>query len=353
MTQNRSQNSRQVLGANVYNRLKRLYVAATATPERLSFCYSIMLHVVFVIGLVILASVLQGKKNTLNLAGQRTIKTVATTEIVQATAISTQHLEEEVNAYQLAQKQVYEQKLAQDQQHQAKMKEIEEKTARAHEAELQRQAALKQAEEAKVAMLAEEKRKAEQEVKKAQEEKQNALAKKQEMQRQEQAEKLRKEQQELAKQKALAGEKKNKEAQLAAEKLAQQKAQEAAVKAAREAALNALRQSALSDLNAQSARASAQSATDQALQAYASAYKARIEAVWIMDDCRKISAQKLPTVMVMAGHAPRISVSSGSAQCDRALLLAFKNVQAPLLPADEGARKLIAEGIDFRFGQEG
>ena len=160
MTKNRSQNSRQVLGANVYNRLKRLYVAATATPERLSFCYSIMLHVVFVIGLVILASVLQCKKNTLNLAGQRTIKTVATTEIVQATAISTQHLEEEVNAYQLAQKQVYEQKLAQE-QHQAKMKEIEEKTARAHEAELQRQAALKQAEEAKVAMLAEEKRKAE------------------------------------------------------------------------------------------------------------------------------------------------------------------------------------------------
>ncbi len=352
MTQNRSQNSRQVLGANVYNRLKRLYVAATATPERLSFCYSIMLHVVFVIGLVILASVLQGKKNTLNLAGQRTIKTVDTTEIVQATAISTQYLEEEVNAYELAQKQVYEQKLAQE-QHQAKMKEIEEKTARAHEAELQRQAALKQAEEAKVAMLAEEKRKAEQEAKKAQEEKQNALAKKQEIQKQKQAEKLRKEQQELAKQKALAAEKKNKEAQLAAEKLVQQKAQEAAAKAAREAALNALRQSALSDLNAQSARASAQSATDQALQAYASAYKARIEAVWIMDDCRKISAQKLPTVMVMAGHAPRISVSSGSTQCDRALLLAFKNVQAPLLPADEGARKLIAEGIDFRFGQEG
>ena len=337
--------------------IKRLYVAATATPERLSFCYSILLHVALVVGLIIIASVLQTKKNTLNLAGGRTVVTLNSKEIVQATAISSESVDQQVAQFDQKQQQLKQEKLAKEQQRQQKIKAIEEKIAKAHAAEIKRQEELKAAEAAKQKALAEAKLKAEAEARAKEVQKQKALAEKE---KQEKELKAQQEAQKLAENKKAQAEKEAKEAREAALKAqaekkekAEKAAREAKAAAARKAALDALRQSALNDLNAQSAEAHAQSATEKALQAYASAYKARIEAVWIMDDCRKISADHLPTVMVTPGSNPTISVSSGSAQCDRSLLLAFKNAQAPSLPQDARARELIAQGIDFKFGQQG
>ncbi|WP_440616242.1 cell envelope integrity protein TolA [Cysteiniphilum sp. 6C5] len=344
--------------------VKRLYVAATATPERLSFCYSVLSHVALVIGLIIIASVLQTKKNTLNLTGGRTVVTLNSKEVVQATAISSESVDQQVAAFDQKQQQIKQENLAKEEQRQQKIKAIEEKIAKAHAAEIKRQAELKAREAAKQKALAEAKLKAEAEARAKEAQKQKALAQAEEAKK---AEKEKQEKQLKAQQEAqkkaqkLAQEKAEQlKAQQEAEKLAEaKKAQaekeekEAKEAAARKAALDALRQSALSDLNAQSAEAYAQSATEKALQAYASAYKARIEAVWIMDDCRKISADHLPTVMIVPGADPAISVSSGSKQCDRSLLLAFKNAQAPALPQDKKARELIAQGIDFKFGQQG
>ncbi|WHN66532.1 cell envelope integrity protein TolA [Cysteiniphilum sp. QT6929] len=332
-------------------------MAATATPERLSFCYSILLHVALVIGLIIIASVLQTKKNTLNLAGGRTVVTLNSKEIVQATAISSESVDQQVAQFDQKQQQLKQEKLAKEQLRQQKIEAIEEKIATAHAAEVKRQEELKAAEIAKQKALAEAKLKAEAEARAKEMQKQKALAQaekekvakaeKAEKEKQEKALKAQQEAQKLAEAKKAQAEKEAKEAKEA------KAAREAKAAAARKAALDALRQSALNDLNAQSAEAHAQSATEKALQAYASAYKARIEAVWIMDDCRKISADHLPTVMVTPGSNPTISVSSGSAQCDRSLLLAFKNAQAPSLPQDARARELIAQGIDFKFGQQG
>ncbi|MDA0910273.1 MAG: cell envelope integrity protein TolA [Proteobacteria bacterium] len=362
---NKSKQSSKFNQLKVY--VKRLYMAATATPERLSFYYSILLHVALVIGLIIIASVLQTKKNTLNLAGGRTVVTLNSKEIVQATAISSESIDQQVAQFDQKQQQLKQEKLAKEQQRQQKIKAIEEKIAKAHAAEVKRQEELKAREAAKQKALAEAKLKAEAEARAQEMQKQKALAQaekekvakaeKAEKEKQEKALKAQQEAQKLAEAKKTQAEKEAKEAKEAALKAQAEKeekaAREAKAAAARKAALNALRQSALNDLNAQSAEAHAQNATEKALQAYASAYKARIEAVWIMDDCRKISADHLPTVMVTPGSNPTISVSSGSTQCDRSLLLAFKNAQAPSLPQDARARELIAQGIDFKFGQQG
>ncbi|WP_151193080.1 cell envelope integrity protein TolA [Cysteiniphilum sp. JM-1] len=365
---NKSKQSSKFNQLKVY--VKRLYMAATATPERLSFCYSILLHVALVIGLIIIASVLQTKKNTLNLAGGRTVVTLNSKEIVQATAISSESVDQQVAQFDQKQQQLKQEKLAKEQQRQQKIKAIEEKIAKAHAAEIKRQEELKAADAAKQKALAEAKLKAEAEARAQEMQKQKALAQaekekvakaeKAEKEKQEKALKAQQEAQKLAEAKKAQAAKEAREAKEAKEAAlkaqAEEKekvAREAKAAAARKAALDALRQSALNDLNAQSAEAHAQSATEKALQAYASAYKARIEAVWIMDDCRKISADHLPTVMVTPGSNPTISVSSGSAQCDRSLLLAFKNAQAPSLPQDARARELIAQGIDFKFGQQG
>ncbi|WP_119329469.1 cell envelope integrity protein TolA [Cysteiniphilum halobium] len=299
--------------------IKRFYLAATATPERLSFCYSVLLHLALLVGLIVIAGILQTKKNTLNLSGARKVVTLNAHEIVQATAISSNSVDQQVAAFNQKQQQLHKERLAKEQQRQQKIKAIEQKIARARAAEIKRQEELKAAEVAKQKALAEAKLKAEAEARAKEEQKQKALAQEKEAVRKAQAEKER----------------------------------EAKAMAARKAALDALRQSALNDLNAQSAEATAQNATEKALQVYASSYKARIEAVWIMDDCRKISAEHLPTVMVVPGSNPVISISSGNAQCDRSLLLAFRNAQAPNLPQDARARELIAQGIDFKFGQQG
>ncbi|WP_192483589.1 MULTISPECIES: cell envelope integrity protein TolA [Cysteiniphilum] len=347
--------------SNKFNQLKacikRLYVAATATPERLSFCYSILLHVALVIGLIIIASVLQTKKNTLNFAGGRTVVTLNSKEIVQATAISSESVDQQVARFDQRQQQLKQEKLAKEQQRQQKIRAIEEKIAKAHAAEIKRQEQLKAAEAARQKALAEAKLKAEAEARAKEVQKQKALVEKEKQEKQEKELKAQQEAQKLAQAKKAQAEKEAKEAALKAQAEEKEKAEKAAreakAAAARKAALDALRQSALNDLNAQSAEAHAQNATEKALQDYASAYKARIEAVWIMDDCRKISADHLPTVMVTPGSNPTISVSSGSTQCDRSLLLAFKNAQAPSLPQDARARELIAQGIDFKFGQQG
>lgn len=353
---NKSKQSKKL--SKLMDFVKRLYVSATATPERLSFCYSVLLHVTLVIALIIIAGVLQTKKNTLNLSGGRTVAALNNHEIVQATAISGESVNKQIATFNAQQQQLKEAQIAKEQQRQQKIKAIEQKIARAHAAEVKRQEELKAAEIAKQKALAEAKLKAEAEARAKEARKQQALA----QEKEEKAKQLKAQQQaeKIAQEKKAQVEKEAKEAALKVqaekEAKAEREARAAKAAAARKAALDALRQSALNDLNdlnAQSAATEAQSATEKALQAYASAYKARIEAVWIMDDCRKISADHLPTVMVTPGNNPTISTSSGSAQCDRSLLLAFKNAQAPTLPQDERARGLIAQGIDFKFGQQG
>lgn len=350
---NKSKQSKKL--SKLMDFVKRLYVSATATPERLSFCYSVLLHVALVIALIIIAGVLQTKKNTLNLSGGRTVAALNNHEIVQATAISGESVNKQIATFNAQQQQLKEAQIAKEQQRQQTIKAIEQKIARAHAAEVKRQEELKAAEIAKQKALAEAKLKAEAEARAKEARKQQALA----QEKEEKAKQLKAQQQaeKIAQEKKAQVEKEAKEAALKVqaekEAKAEREARAAKAAAARKAALDALRQSALNDLNAQSAATEAQSATEKALQAYASAYKARIEAVWIMDDCRKISADHLPTVMVTPGNNPTISTSSGSAQCDRSLLLAFKNAQAPTLPQDERARGLIAQGIDFKFGQQG
>ena len=330
-------------------RIKNLYIAATKTPERVSFCYSVLLHFGFIVALILLATLLQHKPNTLNLAGARAVVELEKNQIVQAQAISTQTLDHQVQAYQAAKEETYQRKVTQEQQRQANIKAIEQKFAEAHQAELERQEAFKKAEATKQKALFEAAQQAKKKRQREEKAQQEAKEKQQEKQNQEKAQ---------AQQKAILKAKdeedvRQKTAELAQQKAQAKSAQASAAKASQEAALKALRQSMLSDLEAQSSEVAAQSATEKALQAYAGAYKARIEAVWIMDDCRKISANHLPTVMIMPGQAPRISVSSGNLQCDRSLLLAFRNAQAPELPPDKGARKLIVEGVDFKFSQQG
>ena len=59
-----------------------------------------------VIGLIIIASVLQIKKNTLNLTGGRTVVTLNSKEIVQATAISSESVDQQVAAFDQKQQQI-------------------------------------------------------------------------------------------------------------------------------------------------------------------------------------------------------------------------------------------------------
>lgn len=122
--------------------------------------------------------------------------------------------------------------------------------------------------------------------------------------------------------------------------------------AKRQAALNALKTAAINDLNAARRRANAANLTESALQSYALSYKQRIESVWVTDACREIHG-RLPTVLVVPGKPPVISVSSDNSDCDQSLLLAFSNTQAPPLPTNSGARKLINAGIDFQFSDRG
>ncbi|WP_116964422.1 hypothetical protein [Fastidiosibacter lacustris] len=330
MTRNDS-HMRKATKKAVFDQIKLIYVSVTKTFERRSFVYSVLLHIGLLIGLVALKAILQSNKQTLNLTANLPLVNISNKEIVQAQAISSEDLDKELKAYQAVQ-QVYEQQQIQARKRQDKIKEMEEKLTQAKQ-EAVRQEQLRLAEEAK--------QKAQEEKLKIQveEKKQQVLREKAQKEQKEKEQKLKQEAQskaaELERQKVL--------------KLEQQ----AQAKVRQQEALKALQQSALNDLNAQSAELAAQSATQKALQTYAQAYKARIEAVWIMDDCRKISANQLPTVTVIPGRTPTIFVSSGNMQCDRSLLLAFKNVQAPTLPNDIGAKKLISEGIDFQFGEQG
>lgn len=323
------------------NLIKKLYVAVTKTPKHLSFCHSILLHVSLVIGFIIISSMLQTKKNVLNLARGLAVVKLYNHEIMQGTVISSKNINKQVVAFEEKQQKLGKQMLLKEHERQQKSKVIEQRIAAAYASKIKHQEELKAAKISKKKELAEAKLQAEEEAFSKKEQKQKRLAqeKAKELKVQQEDKKARK-----AKEEAVLRAQAKKNAQV------EKEAKESKLLAAGKAALDALRESALNDLDAEIAEASAQSETEKALQAYVSAYKVRIEAVWIIDDCQKISTEHLPTVMVMAGSNPIISVSSNSTQCDRSLLLAFKNGKVPTLPKDARARELIAQGIDFKFG---
>ncbi|MBK2124109.1 cell envelope integrity protein TolA [Fangia hongkongensis] len=305
--------------------IKDLIKKATDTFEKRSVCYSIALHILLVALLIFLSWYVSSHENkvTLNLAP----KASSNTPIVNASIVNESTLSPAVVPVQKAQVSEPEiQKPITSDKNTLALEALEKKLAEA------KQVAFEKAKE-----QAREKAQKERE--------QKALEAKARI------EKAQKEQEEKKREAA----KQAKE--LAAKRLekAAKEAKEAKEKEAKrqQAALDALRVSALNDLASEHAQAEQASLTERALQNYASEYKRRIESVWVMDGCRKIDNYKLPTVLVMANSAPKIVVSSGDSNCDRSLLLAFSNTQAPPLPADKKARELIAEGINFQFGQKG
>ncbi|WP_119343396.1 hypothetical protein [Facilibium subflavum] len=302
--------SSEVNGGVLYT-FKRWFTSSIATAERRSIWYSILLHLILVLGLISLSGLVH--KNNKKITLVKTEDQMETKPIVHAKAVSSQVLDQQLKAYQAQQKAIIAQKEKEKQQRQAKVEAIEKRIALAKQ---------KEAERLKAEAL-----------------KQQALEKEKARQ---QAQKLAEKQKKLEEEKALAAEKAKKAHQAELE----------AQKKQREKALAALRQSVISDLNAQQQNMQvAQSATQKALQLYASVYKKKIESVWVMDDCRNVTSDKLPTVLVIPGNPPSISVSSGNTACDQSLLSAFKNAKAPDLPQDANARQLIQQGIDFQFGE--
>ncbi len=287
--------------------IKYLIKKATDTFEKRSVCYSIALHILLVALLIFLSWYVSSHENkvTLNLAP----KASSNTPIVNASIVNESTLSPAVVPVQKTQaSEPKTQKPITSDKNTLALEALEKKLAEAKQVAFEK--ATEQARE------------------KAQKEReQKALEAK------ERIEKAQKEQEE----------KKREAAKQAKEKEAKRQ----------QAALDALRASALNDLASEHAQAEQASLTERALQNYASEYKRRIESVWVMDGCRKIDSDKLPTVLVMANSAPKIVVSSGDSNCDRSLLLAFSNTQAPPLPEDKKARELIAEGINFQFGQKG
>ena len=304
---------------------QKLWFTLTKNLQRKSFTYSFLLHITLLLLLILAANLLVKKNTTINLSP--TPSTQATQPIVHAKAISQQEITQQFKAYDKQQQLLNEERIEQQKQRQQQIKAIEQRMAKAQQAEAKRQQAI--ALEKEKQRLAKEKAQREAAQKKALEEAQKQKEK-------DNQEQLRKQAQQKTQ----------------ALKDKQAKEREAQRIKAQQQALKALQQSTISNLNARSQSAQAKTKTEQALQAYAVEYKKRIEAAWIMDDCRDIDADKLPTVFVIPGQKPSISVSSGNRQCDRSLLMAFNNAQAPSLPLDNAAKNLILKGIDFQFGQK-
>lgn len=306
-------NNREIVH-RISRKCKQFFLDSTNSFEKRSFWYSILLHLLLVAALVIVGTYLQTRYNepemTLTLNKQQHQTPIINAEVISNNAVK--------NTYKPIKP--IQQKLTEQQQNQ--LNAIEQKIARAKQLALKEFDAINLAEQKKQETL---KKQAEIEKQKKHKAEQEALLKKEQLQQE-------------------------KEAQLAKEQALEKERQEHEKVMQKERALKALQQSVLSDLDRQNQTALEKTKTQKVLESYAAEYKRRIESAWVMDDCHKINTKQLPTVLVIPSQAPSVVVSSGNSECDHALLLAFRNTQAPNLPADAEAQKVIQQGINFQFG---
>ncbi|AJC48192.1 cell envelope integrity protein TolA [Allofrancisella guangzhouensis] len=216
-------------------------------------------------------------------------------QVIQATSITSNELENQVNTYE---------------QHQQKLRQIEEGVKKAKE-----QAIIKAKEEAK--------RKAE-------------------------AEKLRVEQEEKAKieaQKKVKEEAKRK-AEAERHKLEQEKKAKLEAEAKKAAELKA-RKERLAKAEAAAKKQIEQNQAQSAIVSYISEYKDRIGANWIKDPCRGIDS--LPDAIIRNGQFIKLTGTSGDYRCDTSMIDAIKNTTPPIISNNVARKTILAENVRFEF----
>ncbi|GAB4221803.1 MAG: hypothetical protein Kow0076_0690 [Francisella sp.] len=286
----------------------------------LQFCYkqidkhpflakSIFAHIILVVVLYILSiiSVLQFEKTQASLSAQVS-KMPKKFEIIQATSISENELNQQISAYE---------------NHQQKIKQAIEDVKKAKQQAIKKhQQKLKAQEEAKKKAQLEAKHKEELEKQKKLEEERK---KQEEAKKKAQLEAKRKA--ELEKQKKLEEERKKQEEKLRQERLAKAKAE------AETAARKQIEQN-----RAQSA-----------ISRYIAEYQDRVGSNWIKDDCRGI--YNLPRAIIRNGKFIKLTGTSGNYQCDQSLINAIKNTTPPDVTNDIARKTIQTENISFIFKQ--